>query len=112
MSNKKFTPSSKAGETHCFFMASVQATFVKDEAFGERTVNVMIKAPTPIITQSGLQTINQQVMQRLNAENEITPDMMQDIVILNVVLLGQMTDSQFHDMPAPPAAEKPSETAA
>lgn len=80
----------------CFFLAAVTAFYVKEDQQKQRTFNVLVELPVPIITKDRLGWIQKQAMARMQAENGVTPDLMRDIVILNISPLGSMPPEIFH----------------
>lgn len=80
----------------CFFIVTVLVVYERDEQPKQRTMNVMMEAQNPNLDKSALAQIQQAAMSRIHAENNVTPDQVKDVVIMNISLLGQMTQEQFH----------------
>lgn len=86
-----------------FFMAAALCIYGKVEndveTIRQRHINVLLEADTPQLRKADLNTMHRSAMQRLNAENGVTPDQIKDIVILNISLLGAMPPELFHGEP-------------
>ena len=79
-----------------YFMTAVLAVYERDEAMKQRHLNVLLEAATPNLTKAHLAQIQKSAMARLHAENNVDPNSVKDVVILNISLLGQMTEEAFH----------------
>lgn len=82
-----------------FFLVAALVIYEKDGAQKQRHLNVLAEMDQPNVTKQCLADIQRSVLQRLNAENNVTPDMVRDIVLLNISLLGLMPPNTFHDTP-------------
>ncbi len=68
----------------------------KDEGPKQRHVNVMLETSSPNIMRSDLDQVNQGVMTRLNVENNVQPEEMRDIVLLNISRLAIASSKDFY----------------
>jgi len=91
-----------------YYMAAALAIYERDEQIKQRHLNVLLESEVPQITRNTLQVLNRQVLDRLNQENEVTPDMVKDVVFLNINMLGRMSPEDFHGSPVDESTEKPS----
>jgi len=112
MAQAKKSKETQSNPGNCYFIATALCIYVKEDdgetAIKQRHLNVLLESDTAAITKSQLNTLHRSAMQRLNAENGVTPDQIKDIVIMNVSYLGQMLPEQFHENPAPePDSEQP-----
>lgn len=96
--NNNTTPRPDMGrnKNSCFFMIAAHAVF-NHETLTERTLNVLIETSSAHITKSDLAQIHQSVMRRLKAENGVSPEQIEEIVILSLNLLGVMPPEVFHN---------------
>jgi len=92
----------------CFFMASALAIYEREGALKQRHLNVLLQSDTPQLTRKDLGTMNRTVLQRLQAENEVSPDMVKDVVFMSISPLGMMPPSVFHGEPDPSEPPRPS----
>lgn len=94
---KKVKPTAKRNsKAYVYFMAAVRVIYMRDEALKERDLNVLLEMPSMDILKKDLATIQQAAMERLKMENDVTPDMVKDAVILNVMPLAHATPAVFH----------------
>ena len=89
-------PNQGTPQISCYFIVSALAIYDKDEAIKQRSLNVLVETEHANITKQGLADIQTKVMQRLQAENNVSPDQLRDIVIQNISMLGMMSAEQFH----------------
>lgn len=89
-------PVAPAATTACFFMAAVLAIYEKEGAQKQRHLNVLIETDMVDITKEALGGIQRGAMQRMAAENAVTPEQIKDIVILGITFLGRMDPEVFH----------------
>ena len=85
----------KSKERSFYHCVTVLAMYHKEEKDRQRHLNVMVQTPAKKITQQTLQQVNRATMERVEKENGVTPDMMRDIVIMNISCLGGMTHQEF-----------------
>lgn len=83
-------------EKLCQFMAVVLAFYDKGDGIKQRHMNIHMEVDSPNITQEALATIQRAAVARLQVENDVELAQIKDCVILNIVLLGLMTPTQFH----------------
>jgi hypothetical protein len=86
----------------CHFMAAVVAFYERDKSVKERHMNVLLETPSANLTKDHLGQIQRSALTRLHAENNVDPKTVQDVVILNVCLLGVMPAHVFHGTEAAP----------
>lgn len=92
-----------------FFMAAALCMYTKDDVVKQRHVNVLAETHLPQITKMDLNTLHRTAMQRLNTENDVTPEQILDIVFVNISFLGTMPPQQFYsDSQGAQASENPS----
>lgn len=85
-----------------FHLVAAQAIYSKDDQLKQRTVNIMLITASPNILRDDLDKANQGVMARLNKENDVTPDQLRDIVLLNIFPLAYTTQEDFSKAPTVP----------
>lgn len=80
------------------FFHLVAATAIYDQGgvIKQRTVNIMLQTETPNIVRSDLDAVNQGVLGRVNAENNVQANELKDIVILNICRLAAMPAGDFY----------------
>lgn len=79
-----------------FHLVSVLAYYKREEALKERHLNVLLETPyPPNLTKDSLSQIQRQAIARLAAENSVEVTDIQDIVILNISVLGVMDPATF-----------------
>lgn len=91
---------SQEADVACFFMASALAIYERDDEIKQRNLNVLLQSSTPSITKDDLQTLNRTVMQRLNAESDVQPDQIKDVIFMSISFLGAMPPEEFHGQSA------------
>lgn len=84
------------------FMCACKVFYEVDGDIKQREMNTMILTQSPNLTREALGYIRKGVMQRLGAENDVTPDKIKDIYIQNIFPLGQMTTEEFQGTPEKP----------
>lgn len=80
-----------------FFIAAVKVLWVRDKKPKERTVNVMLNLVVPYITQNTLNDINRAACGRVMAENKVPGEDIREAIVMNVSILGQMTERTFRE---------------
>jgi len=79
-----------------FHLVSVLAYYKREEVLKERHLNVLLETPyPPNLTKDSLSQIQHQAIARLGAENGVEVPDIQDIVILNISVLGVMDPATF-----------------
>lgn len=79
-----------------FFLVSATAIYTREGAQRQRTINVIADIDTPQISKSVLAQLHLVAMRRIISENAVEPGDVQDIVINNICLLGQMSHEDFY----------------
>lgn len=79
-----------------FYMAAALAIYERDGTQKQRHLNVLIQTDNLNLTKADLGTMNRTVLQRLQTENNVSPDMVRDVVFLGISLLGAMPPETFH----------------
>lgn len=90
-----------------FFMVTAEAIYTRDEEIKKRTVNVLLQLEHTNITQSALLEAQKAVRIRLQAENNVEPGDIKDIVMLNIFPLAHATEKEFHDVQATSSTPRP-----
>ena len=62
----------------------------------ERTVNTLLELSTPAIDKEALSRVQQSLVLRVAKENGLEPEEIKDTTILNISMLGRMTEEAFH----------------
>lgn len=83
----------------CFFLAAVVVFYRKEDRDMRRHMNVLLEVDSPHLTKSDLGEVHHSSLVRIKAENDVNPDQVQDIVILNLSPLGMMPSAVFHAAP-------------
>ena len=92
------TPPNEEGQLKIFFTIAGLITYERDEKIKQRHLNVLLEQDSPNMTQATLKNVYKAALDRVQKENQVSPDMVKDFVILGVSLLGQMTREEFHDV--------------
>lgn len=82
--------------TSFFFLATLLIIYTKDDAQRQRTVNVLAEYPEPSLNKEALAGIQTAGISRIYTENNVLQENVQDVVILNLVCLGQMSEEDFY----------------
>lgn len=94
---KKVKPTAKrSNKERFYFMAATKVFYMREDVLKERDLNVLLEMPSMEILKKDLATIQQASMERIKMENEVTPDMVKDVVILNLMPLAATTPAIFH----------------
>lgn len=79
-----------------FHLISALVMYERDGLPKQRHLNVLAETDVPELNKADLGAIQRTVMQRINLENNVSPEMIQDVVMLNISMLGRMTSEEFH----------------
>lgn len=107
MKSPRRIPSPKKQSQSCFYMVSAVVMYERDGELKQRTLNVLAETDFPRIEKANLSAINQAIVRRVHAENNVNPEQVKDVVLLNMFLLGQMTPEEFHGHPISPLDAAP-----
>lgn len=80
----------------CFHLISALVMYERDGQPKHRHLNVLAETEVQELSKSDLGAIQRTVMQRVNIENNVSPEMIQDVVMLNICMLGRMSSEEFH----------------
>lgn len=79
-----------------FHLVAALAIYTKDGAAKQRHVNIMLETASPHVVRKDLDQVNQGVLSRVNTENDVQPEDLKDIVILNICRLAVTDRDTFY----------------
>ena len=104
---KEPTPKKTAPKLEHFHLVTALAMYKRDDAVKQRHVNILLETASPNIMRADLEQINQGVLSRISTENNVQPEDLQDIVILNISRLAVSEPSEFYGNTQKVTSEEP-----
>ena len=91
-----------------FYISAIVVYYKSETGVAQRHMNVLMEEKNGNITQGHLAHLQTVAVERVKVENNVVFENILDIVILNITMLGLMTDEEFNptkaeESPAEPA---------
>lgn len=78
-----------------YYLTKITVSYKRDNAMRSRSVNVLVRSDTLGINRSLLNNIQNNAVGRVLTENKVKPDMIRDVIVDAIMVLGQFTEEEF-----------------
>ena len=80
---------------YLYYLAKITVSYKRNDAMRSRSVNVLVRSDTLGVNRALLNNIQNNAVGRVMMENKVKQDMIRDVIVDALMVLGQFTEEEF-----------------